>query len=55
MQLGAVAAGLRTRPLAETVADTLAWVRSGDAPADPPAGLDPAKERQVLAAWNEAR
>ncbi len=48
----AVAAGLRNRPLAETVADTLAWVRSGDAPADAPAGLDPAKEQRVLAAWD---
>jgi 2'-hydroxyisoflavone reductase len=50
----AVAAGLRNRPLAETVADTLAWVRSGEAPDDPPAGLDPEKEQRVLAAW-EAR
>jgi 2'-hydroxyisoflavone reductase len=46
----AVAAGLRNRPLAETVAGTLAWVRSGEAPADAPAGLDPDKERRVLAA-----
>jgi 2'-hydroxyisoflavone reductase len=45
-------AGLRTRPLAETVADTLAWVRSGEAPAEPPAGLDREKEQRVLAAWD---
>ncbi len=48
----AVAAGLQNRPLADTVADTLAWVRSGEAPADAPAGLDPEKEQRVLAAWD---
>jgi 2'-hydroxyisoflavone reductase len=47
----ALAAGLRTRPLAETARDTLAWVQSGQGPADPPAGLDREKERQVLDAW----
>jgi 2'-hydroxyisoflavone reductase len=47
----AFAAGLETRPLAETVRDTLAWVESGDAPADPPAGLDRDKEQRVLDAW----
>ncbi|HEX7083967.1 MAG TPA: hypothetical protein VF186_07625 [Gaiellaceae bacterium] len=51
----AFAAGLRTRPLAETAADTLAWLRSGEAPADPPAGLDREKERRVLAAWEARR
>ncbi len=45
----AVAAGLRFRPLAETIADTLAWVRSGESPADPPAGLDRDRERELLA------
>ena len=30
--------GPRTRPLAETARDTLAWVQSGEAPADPPRG-----------------
>jgi 2'-hydroxyisoflavone reductase len=47
----AFAAGLQTRPLAETAADTLAWVRSGEAPADPPAGLARDKERAVLDSW----
>ena len=47
----AFAAGLATRPLADTVRDTLAWVRSGEAPADPPAGLDRAKEQAVLDSW----
>jgi 2'-hydroxyisoflavone reductase len=51
----ALAAGLAIRPLADTIRDTLAWVRSGDAPADPPAGLDREKERWVLAAWAESR
>lgn len=46
-----LAAGLRTRPLVDTARDTLAWVRSGEAPQDPPAGLARAKERQVLDAW----
>ena len=47
----ALAAGLRIRPLAETAADTLAWWRSGEAPADPPAGLDRAKEQALLERW----
>jgi 2'-hydroxyisoflavone reductase len=47
----AFAAGLETRPLEETVRDTLAWVRSGEAPADPPAGLARDKEQAVLDAW----
>ena len=45
------AAGLTTRPLDETVRDTLAWVRSGEAPADPPAGLAKEKEQAVLDEW----
>jgi len=47
----AFAAGLATRPLEETARDTLAWVRSGDAPDDPPAGLARDKEGRVLDAW----
>jgi 2'-hydroxyisoflavone reductase len=47
----AFAAGLETRPLADTVQDTLAWVRSGEAPIEPPAGLDREKEQRVLDAW----
>jgi 2'-hydroxyisoflavone reductase len=45
------AAGLRTRPLEETVRDTLEWAQSGEAPTDPPAGLDREKEQTVLDAW----
>ncbi len=45
----AFAAGLETRPLAETARDTLAWARTQ--PGGWPAGLDRAKERRVLDAW----
>jgi len=51
----ALAAGLEPRPLADTVRDTLAWVAAGDAPSDPPAGLDRAKEQTVLDAWLSKR
>ncbi|HEY6961457.1 MAG TPA: NAD-dependent epimerase/dehydratase family protein [Gaiellaceae bacterium] len=47
----AFAAGLETRPLEETVRDTLAWVQSGEAPIEPPAGLARDKEQAVLDAW----
>jgi 2'-hydroxyisoflavone reductase len=47
----ATAAGLLHRPLPETVRDTLGWVRSGEAPSEPPAGLDRAKEQQLLDRW----
>jgi hypothetical protein len=42
---------LRHRPLEDTVRDTLTWVQSGESPAEPPAGLDRAKEQQVLDNW----
>ncbi len=49
------AAGLRCRPVAETVADTWAWMRSLDGPPPlrpdvPPPGVDPGRERAALAA-----
>ena len=46
-----LAAGLKFRPLAETVADTLAWARSLD---EMPgvAGLSPEREAEVLSAWD---
>ncbi|MCI0636331.1 MAG: epimerase [Actinobacteria bacterium] len=52
----ALASGLRVRPLAETVHDTLAWAETGGGTREtfggfPPAGLDPAKEQEVLARW----
>ena len=43
------AAGLRTRPLADTARDTLAWLRGQ--PDSPVAGLDRAAEAVVLDAW----
>jgi 2'-hydroxyisoflavone reductase len=51
----AFAAGLRPRPLAETVRDTLAWVASGAAPPETAAGLDRVKEQDVLDAWLSKR
>jgi nucleoside-diphosphate-sugar epimerase len=51
----AQAAGLRCRPVAETVADTWAWLRNGGADAmgdwraeNRPSGLSPARERALL-------
>ncbi|MGW1001012.1 SDR family oxidoreductase [Streptomyces sp. NPDC002520] len=51
----ALAAGLRCRPVTETVADTWTWLRSigGTAPQRPdrpPVGLDPETEAKLLAA-----
>ena len=49
----AFAAGLRIRPLAETVADTLAWAQSrGDIQLR--AGLSPARETELLGKWRKA-
>jgi 2'-hydroxyisoflavone reductase len=56
----AEAAGLRCRPVTETVRDTWAWVRAGGRPAGPSAstaglpehGIDPAKEARILAEWD---
>jgi nucleoside-diphosphate-sugar epimerase len=45
------AAGLETRPLADTARDTLAWLR--DEPGAPVSGIDRAAEREVLAAWHD--
>ncbi len=51
----AVAAGLTFRPLAATTTDLLAWFRSlpAERQAELGAGLAPAREREVLAAWAE--
>ncbi len=47
----AYAAGLTCRPVAETIAATWQWIQAeGYPPARPGTGLDPAKEREVLAA-----
>jgi 2'-hydroxyisoflavone reductase len=49
----ALATGLAVRPLRETVRDTLRWQlgRPAEARAKPRAGIDAAKEREVLAKW----
>jgi 2'-hydroxyisoflavone reductase len=44
----AIQAGLRFRSLERTIADTLEWHRGGDAPIDPPAGLDRGREQELL-------
>lgn len=52
-------AGLRTRPVADTVRDTWAWMQAGRVPEQPPHahvpahGIDPVKERQILDVWRE--
>ena len=59
----AVAAGLRFRPLDETVRDTLAWARSRDGAGEGTVamggtegvGLEPERERELLMAWRGAR
>jgi 2'-hydroxyisoflavone reductase len=54
----ALAAGLQFRPLEETARDTLAWAEGAPPPGEKdvgvamaPAGLDPARERELLDAW----
>jgi 2'-hydroxyisoflavone reductase len=48
-------AGLKTRPLQETVTDTLAWFHTLPSARQekPRAGIDPHKEADVLKAWHE--
>ncbi|MGE5227240.1 MAG: NAD-dependent epimerase/dehydratase family protein [Planctomycetaceae bacterium] len=48
----AFAAGLRTRRLAETVADTLAWHAQRGSPWPLEAGLSDEREAELLAAWH---
>lgn len=48
----AVAHGLKFRPLADTIDDTLEWARARPADYTWRAGLDPEKERKVLSAWH---
>jgi 2'-hydroxyisoflavone reductase len=50
-------AGLRTRPVADTVRDVYAWLTGPDAGNEPNertgrAGLDPQKEKDALAGWH---
>ncbi len=44
-------AGLRTRPLVDTVRDLLAWTAARPSDYQPRAGLDAAKEARVLELW----
>ncbi len=48
--------GLKSRPLQETVHDTLAWFKTlaADRQAKLQAGLDPTKEAETLTAWHQA-
>ncbi len=49
----ALDAGLRFRPLIDTIEDTLEWVR--DQPGPPyKAGMDPEREQELLQIWSEA-
>jgi 2'-hydroxyisoflavone reductase len=53
----AVGAGLDFRPVRQTVADTLAWARQAGIPLLTPsahgsAGMDPAREADLLEAWS---
>ena len=50
----AIEAGLRFRPLAETVRDTLAWDAARPEGARRGRGLAPERERELLAAWRHA-
>ena len=54
-----VAAGMRNRPVRETVADTWAWMQAAGHLPDQPdraylgqQGIDPEKEQRILAAWH---
>ncbi len=47
----ALAAGLRIRPIDDTVAATLAWLPSRDPAREWKTGLPPERERELLASW----
>ncbi len=47
--------GLRFRPLAETVRETLAWHATRPADTTLRAGLSPDREAELLALWHLAR
>jgi 2'-hydroxyisoflavone reductase len=49
----ALAAGMRIRPLSETITDTLEWTRTHDRPAT--VGLDPNRETAILERWRAVR
>ena len=49
----AFAAGLRIRPLRETIANTLAWAQAELRDTELKAGMDPAREQLLLRKWHE--
>jgi 2'-hydroxyisoflavone reductase len=60
----AIAHGLTFRPLADTVRDTLRWAQtlsettapdSSYGPPRPKAGMEPAREAQLLKEWHDAQ
>ncbi|HKS09732.1 MAG TPA: NAD-dependent epimerase/dehydratase family protein [Pyrinomonadaceae bacterium] len=51
----AFAAGLRIRPLSETVNDTLAWAQDELRDTELKAGIDSTRERELLRKWYESR
>jgi nucleoside-diphosphate-sugar epimerase len=51
----AIAAGLKFRPLSETIRDTLAWYETTRGPEVLKAGLDRDKERALLYKWHDLR
>jgi 2'-hydroxyisoflavone reductase len=51
----AIDAGLRLRPLAKTIADTLAWDRTRPQDGDLLAGLAAGRETELLRLWEAAR
>jgi 2'-hydroxyisoflavone reductase len=51
----AVQAGLRHRPLAGTISDTLTWYQSSDANEELKAGIDAEKEQTLLRKWRETQ
>jgi 2'-hydroxyisoflavone reductase len=57
-----VAAGMRNRPVRDSIDDTWAWLQDGGRPAQRPRhasamqhGIDPDKEAAILAAWHARR
>jgi 2'-hydroxyisoflavone reductase len=49
----AIADGLTFRPIADTIRDTLAWDQTRPVDIKRGAGLDPQKEKELLAEWHE--
>jgi 2'-hydroxyisoflavone reductase len=50
----AIAAGLTFRPLAQTAADTLTWLKQRDEEWTGQVGLDGVRERAILQAWRDS-